>query len=122
MNSIKKITCMINILILSILISSSFSFNIKRLIRNSIVIVPSIILINVNDFANGIDLNNGMTSFKASCASCHNGGGNSVPFSQGKTLSLTDLKNNGYNDVDKMIPLITKVRTSIKNDDCYKIV
>ena len=35
----------------------------------------------------------------------------------GKTLSMTDLQTNGYDTVDKMIPLIKKVIDDYNNDN-----
>jgi cytochrome c6 len=50
----------------------------------------------------------GAENFQASCAGCHAGGGNSFPFSRGKTLFEDDLKKNGVTSVEVMQSLILK--------------
>lgn len=63
--------------------------------------------------ANAIDIDNAPQLFQSSCGMCHTGGGNSLPFSKGKTLSASDLKANGYNNVDNIVSIINKVIITI---------
>ena len=98
---------MLRIILLIILINSVLCLSSKT-VRKSLAIVLPILSFTCNVNA-ATDLENGSKLFQSSCSSCHAGGGNSRPFSQGKTLSLTDLKTNGYDTADNIITIITKV-------------
>ena len=68
------------------------------------VAITSIILSgSIAVSANSID---GEKLFVSSCAGCHAGGGNIVPFQGSKTLQSGDLKKNGYDNVDKIVSII----------------
>ena len=95
-------------MIMMLLSTVSSSLSLSSLLRNSLVIPIITFSISVNA-AMAADLDNGSKLFLSSCSSCHAGGGNVTPFSGGKTLSIGDLKSNGYDSVDNVISIVNKV-------------
>jgi hypothetical protein len=89
---------------------SSLSLS-KVLIKNTAALIPATLIpiFYLSGPSHAIDINNAPQLFQSSCGMCHTGGGNSLPFSQGKTLSAIDLKTNGYDNVDNIVGIINKV-------------
>ena len=96
---------MMMMIMIMMLLSTVSSLSLSSLLRSSLVIP----IISFSFSVNAVDLDNGSKLFQLSCSSCHAGGGNVTPFSSGKTLSLSDLKSNGYDTVDNVISIVNKV-------------
>ena len=58
-------------------------------------------------------LETGKQLFTQSCAGCHAGGGNAIPFQGSKTLFLKDLTANGFNSEAKIVEIINKGKGSM---------
>eukprot|EP01041_Mallomonas_annulata_P004242 gene4242-8436_t len=97
------------ILIIQLNIAVRVPSGIERLISNkAVMILPSLLsaAMLMSPIAAEANSLNGGKLFAASCAGCHGGGGNIIPFSGSKTLQSSALKENGYDSVEKIASII----------------
>eukprot|EP00607_Mallomonas_marina_P006010 CAMPEP_0182428210 /NCGR_PEP_ID=MMETSP1167-20130531/21488_1 /TAXON_ID=2988 /ORGANISM="Mallomonas Sp, Strain CCMP3275" /LENGTH=99 /DNA_ID=CAMNT_0024610957 /DNA_START=246 /DNA_END=542 /DNA_ORIENTATION=- len=55
----------------------------------------------------------GAKKFETSCAGCHVGGGNAIPFAGDKNLKSAALQKYGYNDVESIVAIIKNGKGSM---------